>query len=197
MRKPINVLTGLDYWLDNLMCNVPELAMCYHLNGIVQVNRLGLLIALWFHLKWKRLGVNVPSHTVSFLSVLLPERPFNTPYTQGITMLRHGVTSWHNWPHDNLMSSGSVGIALTYRQDRFYTLDRWRSREQCRKEMKKEPNRNHFRQESSKGPSNIFRLSFTLMIIYIIRGGMGLKNDNKYHNFFMVQISWKCEKKRH
>ena len=37
MCKPINVLTGLDYWLDNLMCNVPELAMCYHLNGIVQV----------------------------------------------------------------------------------------------------------------------------------------------------------------
>ena len=35
--KPINVLTGLDYWLDNLMCNVPEVAMCYHLDGIVQV----------------------------------------------------------------------------------------------------------------------------------------------------------------
>ncbi|XP_074643742.1 erythroid differentiation-related factor 1-like [Tubulanus polymorphus] len=35
-RKPINVLTGLDFWLDNLMCNVPELAMCYHVNGIVQ-----------------------------------------------------------------------------------------------------------------------------------------------------------------
>ena len=34
--KPISILTGLDYWLDNLMCNVPELAMCYHLNGIVQ-----------------------------------------------------------------------------------------------------------------------------------------------------------------
>ena len=36
MASPINVLTGLDYWLDNLMSNVPELAMCYHLNGIVQ-----------------------------------------------------------------------------------------------------------------------------------------------------------------
>lgn len=36
MKKPINVLTGLDYWLDNLMCNVPEVVMCYHLNGIVQ-----------------------------------------------------------------------------------------------------------------------------------------------------------------
>ncbi|XP_071089090.1 erythroid differentiation-related factor 1-like isoform X2 [Haliotis cracherodii] len=33
---PINVLTGLDCWLDNLMCNVPEVAMCFHLNGIVQ-----------------------------------------------------------------------------------------------------------------------------------------------------------------
>ena len=37
MNKPITVLTGLDYWLDNLMCNVPQVAMCYHLNGIVQV----------------------------------------------------------------------------------------------------------------------------------------------------------------
>ncbi|XP_064600327.1 erythroid differentiation-related factor 1-like [Liolophura sinensis] len=36
MSEPVNVLTGMDYWLDNLMCNVPELAMCYHLNGIVQ-----------------------------------------------------------------------------------------------------------------------------------------------------------------
>lgn len=36
MAKPINVLTGLDYWLDNLMCNVPEVFMCYHLDGIVQ-----------------------------------------------------------------------------------------------------------------------------------------------------------------
>lgn len=34
--EPINVLTGIDYWLDNLMCNVPEIGMCYHLNGIVQ-----------------------------------------------------------------------------------------------------------------------------------------------------------------
>ena len=37
MEKPITVLTGLDYWLDNLMCNVPELAMCFHLDGVVQV----------------------------------------------------------------------------------------------------------------------------------------------------------------
>ncbi|KZC11110.1 Erythroid differentiation-related factor 1 [Dufourea novaeangliae] len=36
MTKPINVLTGIDYWLDNLMCNVPEVVMCYHLDGIVQ-----------------------------------------------------------------------------------------------------------------------------------------------------------------
>lgn len=34
--RPINVLTGLDYWLDNLMCNVPEVAMCFHIDGIVQ-----------------------------------------------------------------------------------------------------------------------------------------------------------------
>lgn len=36
MKNPINVLTGLDYWLDNLMCNVPEVVMCYHLDGIVK-----------------------------------------------------------------------------------------------------------------------------------------------------------------
>ncbi|KAG7167739.1 Erythroid differentiation-related factor 1-like [Homarus americanus] len=36
MSKPINILTGIDYWLDNLMCNVPEVVMCYHLDGIVQ-----------------------------------------------------------------------------------------------------------------------------------------------------------------
>lgn len=36
MDRPINVLTGIDYWLDNLMCNVPEIGMCYHLNGFVQ-----------------------------------------------------------------------------------------------------------------------------------------------------------------
>ncbi|KAF2352148.1 hypothetical protein FHG87_017096 [Trinorchestia longiramus] len=36
MAKPITVLTGLDHWLDNLMCNVPEVAMCFHLSGIVQ-----------------------------------------------------------------------------------------------------------------------------------------------------------------
>lgn len=34
--NPINVLTGLDYWLDNLMCNVPEIVMCYHLDGVVK-----------------------------------------------------------------------------------------------------------------------------------------------------------------
>ena len=33
--KPIEILTGMDMWLDNLMCNVPEVVMCYHLNGIV------------------------------------------------------------------------------------------------------------------------------------------------------------------
>ncbi|XP_046658386.1 erythroid differentiation-related factor 1 isoform X2 [Homalodisca vitripennis] len=36
MAKPISVLTGIDYWLDNLMCNVPEVIMCFHLDGIVQ-----------------------------------------------------------------------------------------------------------------------------------------------------------------
>lgn len=33
-------LAGIDYWLDNLMCNVPEVVMCYHLDGIVQKYQL-------------------------------------------------------------------------------------------------------------------------------------------------------------
>ncbi|EGD75923.1 hypothetical protein PTSG_11621 [Salpingoeca rosetta] len=33
--QSINVLTGMDLWLDNLMCNVPEIMMCYHTNGAV------------------------------------------------------------------------------------------------------------------------------------------------------------------
>lgn len=33
---PVTVLTGLDYWLDNLMCNVPEMMMCFHIDGVVQ-----------------------------------------------------------------------------------------------------------------------------------------------------------------
>jgi len=36
MTKPINVLRGIDYWLNNLMCNVLKVMMCYHLNDIVQ-----------------------------------------------------------------------------------------------------------------------------------------------------------------
>ena len=36
MNKPINILTGMDYWLDNLMCQVPEVVMCYHMDGFVQ-----------------------------------------------------------------------------------------------------------------------------------------------------------------
>jgi len=30
------MLTGIDYWLDNLMCGIPEIELCYHLNGIIQ-----------------------------------------------------------------------------------------------------------------------------------------------------------------
>ena len=44
--NPINVLTGLDYWLDNLMCNVPEVAMCYHLDGIVQVHCVSWMLLM-------------------------------------------------------------------------------------------------------------------------------------------------------
>jgi len=34
----MNVLSGIDYWLDNLICDVKELLMCYHLNGNVTNN---------------------------------------------------------------------------------------------------------------------------------------------------------------
>ncbi|EDQ92833.1 uncharacterized protein MONBRDRAFT_22004 [Monosiga brevicollis MX1] len=34
--QPINVLTGVDLWLDNLMCNVPEVLMCYYVEGVVK-----------------------------------------------------------------------------------------------------------------------------------------------------------------
>jgi len=30
------MFTGIDYWLENLMCNIPEIEFCYHKNGIVQ-----------------------------------------------------------------------------------------------------------------------------------------------------------------
>ncbi|KAI0987693.1 hypothetical protein GJ496_000977 [Pomphorhynchus laevis] len=36
VREPITVLTALDCWLDNLICSVPELAICFHLDGAVQ-----------------------------------------------------------------------------------------------------------------------------------------------------------------
>lgn len=32
----LNFFIGIDYWLNNLMCNVPEILMCYHLDGLVQ-----------------------------------------------------------------------------------------------------------------------------------------------------------------
>jgi len=34
--KPMNAVTCLDYWLDNVMAGAPELAICYHNQGIVQ-----------------------------------------------------------------------------------------------------------------------------------------------------------------
>ena len=38
LAQRIDVLTGIDYWLDNLMCGVPDIIMCYHLNGVVKVS---------------------------------------------------------------------------------------------------------------------------------------------------------------
>jgi len=36
MTKPLSKLTGIDYWLDNLICDIPQIEFCYHINGIVQ-----------------------------------------------------------------------------------------------------------------------------------------------------------------
>uniref|UniRef100_T1H9J3 EDRF1 N-terminal domain-containing protein n=1 Tax=Rhodnius prolixus TaxID=13249 RepID=T1H9J3_RHOPR len=50
-KKPISVLTGIDYWLDNLMSNVPEVVMCYHLDGIVHKYELiKLMIGLIYQM---------------------------------------------------------------------------------------------------------------------------------------------------
>ncbi|GAB2271934.1 hypothetical protein Dimus_006762 [Dionaea muscipula] len=36
VSRPVTPLTWLDAWLDNVMASVPELAICYHQNGVVQ-----------------------------------------------------------------------------------------------------------------------------------------------------------------
>ncbi|VDN12442.1 unnamed protein product, partial [Dibothriocephalus latus] len=35
LHEPINVLTGVDIWLENILNEVPEVAMCFHNEGIV------------------------------------------------------------------------------------------------------------------------------------------------------------------
>lgn len=36
MSKSMNVLTGIDYWLDNSICNINKLLICHHSNGTVK-----------------------------------------------------------------------------------------------------------------------------------------------------------------
>lgn len=36
MFSQVTPLTWLEAWLDNVMASVPELAICYHENGVVQ-----------------------------------------------------------------------------------------------------------------------------------------------------------------
>lgn len=40
MDKKMSVLTAMDYWLDNVMANVPVVAICNHRNGYVQDYKL-------------------------------------------------------------------------------------------------------------------------------------------------------------
>lgn len=40
MSKPIRVLSGIDYWLDNLMSHVPKVTMYYQSNSFVQKHEL-------------------------------------------------------------------------------------------------------------------------------------------------------------
>jgi hypothetical protein len=32
----MKALTLLDFWLDNVMANVPEIGLCFHKHGVVQ-----------------------------------------------------------------------------------------------------------------------------------------------------------------
>ena len=64
--SPITVLTGLDYWLDNLMCNVPEIAMCYHQGGFVQVGCCYNLVDCMFS---KATGFILPVPDILFQAV--------------------------------------------------------------------------------------------------------------------------------
>lgn len=83
-NKPINILTGIDYWLDNLMCNVPELVMCFHVNGIVQVNYSSLVCLFVFATSDGRSVVNFeimqskspPPHPVGQLKEVSNVFPF-------------------------------------------------------------------------------------------------------------------------
>lgn len=36
VSKHLNVSTIINYWLDNLMCDISEVKMYYHLNGIIK-----------------------------------------------------------------------------------------------------------------------------------------------------------------
>jgi len=36
MARPLRPLTILDFWLDNLMANIPELCVCGHVDGAVK-----------------------------------------------------------------------------------------------------------------------------------------------------------------
>eukprot|EP01012_Entosiphon_sulcatum_P062399 TRINITY_DN886_c0_g1_i1.p1 TRINITY_DN886_c0_g1~~TRINITY_DN886_c0_g1_i1.p1 ORF type:complete len:1108 (+),score=174.93 TRINITY_DN886_c0_g1_i1:55-3378(+) len=54
-NEPLTQLTALEYWLDNVMVNVPHVAICYHREGFVQGYQLvstqdlpGLSPETWF-----------------------------------------------------------------------------------------------------------------------------------------------------
>jgi len=75
----MNVLTGMDYWLDNLVCNVNEL-MCHHLNGIVKYNKTVLTEDIP-HLKGSMFSPNNVKDTAENLISFLKSNATNKGHT--------------------------------------------------------------------------------------------------------------------
>ncbi|PIK48807.1 putative erythroid differentiation-related factor 1 [Apostichopus japonicus] len=96
-NSPINVLTGMDYWLDNLMCNVPELVMCYHLNGFVQkyemlkTEEIPHLENAKFSTKVRRMISQLYNLDLTSLCDKYPNCPWDNPFIVPVALLLYRV----------------------------------------------------------------------------------------------------------